>query len=61
MIGMKKMINEEAKKVINQYQYCNVSFLEAVQAIINKAMFDKITREEAETAIKQISRIKLPH
>lgn len=56
---MKKMINEEAKKVVDQYQYGNVSFLEAVQAIVNKATFDKITREEAETAIKQISRIKL--
>lgn len=56
---MKKIMNEEAKKVIDHYQYGNISFLEAVQVIINKATFDKITREEAETAIKQISRIKL--
>lgn len=58
---MKKIMNEEAKKVIGHYQYGNISFLEAVQVIINKATFDKITREEAETAIKQISRIKLPY
>ena len=58
---MKKIMNEEAKKVIDHYQYGNISFLEAIQVIINKATFDKITREEAETAIKQISRIKLPY
>lgn len=57
---MKKIMNEEAKKVIDHYQYGNISFLEAVQVIINKATFDKITKEEAEKAIKQISRIKLP-
>ena len=58
---MKKAMNEEIKNVIDHYQYGNISFLEAVQVIINKATFDKITREEAETAIKRISRIKLPY
>lgn len=58
---MKKITNEGIKKVINHYQYGNILFLEAVQAIINMKDNGKATKEEAEAAIKYISKIKLPY
>ena len=58
---MKNKYTEEVQEIINHYQYGNIMFIEAVQCIINKCVLDKITRDEAEKAIKQISRIKLPY
>ena len=57
----KAKVNPEIQKIMNFYQYGNISFLEAVSAIMNKFEMGMINSEEAENAIRKISRIKLLH
>lgn len=53
--------NEKIQTIKNYYQYGNISFLEAVDAILKGFETGLIASDEAELAIKQISRIKLPY
>lgn len=55
-----KTKNERTQKIVDAYQYGNITFLEAVQAVMNMHSVEEITSDEAALAIKQIGRIKLP-
>lgn len=58
---MKKINNVDIEKIINNYQYGNITFLEAVSCIMNRYNNDILTKDEATAAIKKISKIKLPY
>ena len=62
-MNVKKRVseNERIQRTKNYYQYGNTSFLEAVKSIMSGFESGEIASDEAELAIRQISRIKLPY
>lgn len=58
----KRTVNNERIQKVKRYYYSgNISFLEAIKSIMNGFESGELASDEAELAIKQISRIKKPH
>lgn len=53
--------NETIKRTKNYYKQGNLGFIEAVRTITDKYYSGELAHDEAELAIKQICRIKLPY
>lgn len=52
--------NEVAQKIIDHYQMGNITFLEAIRTIFDRIEQGTISNDDAEKAIRRISKIKLP-